>query len=44
MWNDGRSEKECLELEEAEPELRVITGNLAMPGFTAPKLLWFHKH
>ena len=44
LWNDGRSGKECLELEEAEPELRVITGNLAMPGFTAPKLLWVHKH
>ncbi|GIR89954.1 MAG: hypothetical protein CM15mP88_3230 [Pseudomonadota bacterium] len=44
LWNDGRSGKECLELEETEPELRVITGNLAMPGFTAPKLLWVHKH
>ena len=44
LWNDGRSGKECLELEEAEPELRVITGNLAMPGFTAPKLLWVLKH
>tara|TARA_E500000331_G_scaffold64491_1_gene59208 strand:+ start:379 stop:660 length:282 start_codon:yes stop_codon:yes gene_type:complete len=39
LWNDGRSGKECLELEEAEPRLRGIRGNLAMPGFTAPKLL-----
>ena len=39
LWNDGRSGKECLELEETEPELRVITGNRAMHGFTAPKLL-----
>ena len=44
LWNDGRSGKEFLELEEAEPELKVITGNLAMPGFTAPKLLWVLKH
>ena len=44
LWNDRRSGKECLELEKAEPELRVITGNLAMPGFTAPKMLWVLKH
>ena len=44
FWNDGRSGKECLELEETESELSVITGNLAMPGFTAPKLLWVQKH
>ena len=44
LWNDGRSGNECLELEEAEQELRVITGNLAMPGFNAPKLLWVLKH
>jgi xylulokinase len=24
--------------------LHAITGNLAMPGFTAPKLLWVRKH
>ncbi len=23
---------------------RMVTGNLAMPGFTAPKLLWVRKH
>jgi xylulokinase len=38
LWNDGRSEAECKELEGAVPELRRITGNIAMPGFTAPKL------
>ena len=26
------------------PELRAVTGNLAMPGFTAPKLLWVREH
>ena len=44
LWNDGRSGKECLELEDAVPELHRITGNLAMPGFTAPKLLWIRKN
>src|SRR5687768_720944 len=40
LWNDGRSFAECGELERAVPDSRAITGNLAMPGFTAPKLLW----
>ena len=26
------------------PALRAITGNIAMPGFTAPKLLWVREH
>jgi xylulokinase len=44
LWNDGRSEAECAELERLEPHSREITGNLAMPGFTAPKLLWIKNH
>ncbi|MGO4407100.1 xylulokinase [Bosea sp. RAF48] len=44
LWNDGRSAAECHELEASEPRSRAITGNLAMPGFTAPKLLWVRKH
>jgi xylulokinase len=44
LWNDGRSAAECGELEAAESRSREITGNLAMPGFTAPKLLWVRKH
>ncbi|MEO0981273.1 MAG: xylulokinase [Pseudomonadota bacterium] len=44
LWNDGRSTAECAELEAAEPRLREITGNKAMPGFTAPKLLWVREH
>src|SRR5215207_3932678 len=44
LWNDGRSAAECRELEEAWPELRRVTGNKAMPGFTAPKLAWVRKH
>jgi xylulokinase len=44
LWNDGRSAAECVELERRVPESRRITGNLAMPGFTAPKLLWVERH
>jgi xylulokinase len=44
LWNDGRSGAECAELEAACPNLQAIAGNLAMPGFTAPKLLWVRKH
>jgi xylulokinase len=43
LWNDGRSDAECAELESLT-NFRAITGNLAMPGFTAPKLLWLRKH
>ncbi|CAK9886660.1 MAG: Xylulose kinase [Candidatus Erwinia impunctatus] len=44
LWNDGRSFAECKALEEAVPDSRTITGNLMMPGFTAPKLLWVKNH
>ena len=44
LWNDGRSGEECAELESLEPRARRITGNLVMPGFTAPKLLWVRRH
>jgi xylulokinase len=44
LWNDGRSFAECDALEAAVPESRGITGNIAMSGFTAPKLLWVKKH
>ncbi|HEY4043765.1 MAG TPA: xylulokinase [Rhodopila sp.] len=44
LWNDVRSTAECAELQDAVPTLRQITGNIAMPGFTAPKLLWLRKH
>lgn len=40
LWNDGRAQTQCAELEQRVPNSRQITGNLAMPGFTAPKLLW----
>jgi xylulokinase len=44
LWNDGRSYLEAAELQAREPALSAITGNLAMPGFTAPKLLWLRRH
>ncbi len=40
LWNDGRSHRQCATLEASLPTLRTISGNIAMPGFTAPKLLW----
>jgi xylulokinase len=44
LWNDGRSFAQCEQLSHAVPNLAQITGNLAMPGFTAPKLLWVAQH
>ncbi|WP_420105175.1 xylulokinase [Herbaspirillum huttiense] len=44
LWSDSRSAPECAELERRAPRLHGIAGNLAMPGFTAPKLLWVARH
>ncbi|KAK3608901.1 hypothetical protein CHS0354_006942 [Potamilus streckersoni] len=44
LWNDGRSAEECRELEARVPSFRKITGNCAMPGFTAPKTEWIRKY
>ncbi|HEX9170033.1 MAG TPA: xylulokinase, partial [Roseiarcus sp.] len=44
LWNDGRSFAECDELKRRVPDLEQRTGNLAMPGFTAPKMLWVAAH
>ena len=44
LWNDGRSDAECQALEAQVPQSRQLTGNLAMPGFTAPKLAWVRQH
>jgi xylulokinase len=41
LWNDGRSAEEAAEISAASER---ITGNIAMPGFTAPKLLWVRNH
>jgi xylulokinase len=44
LWNDGRSGPQCVQLSRDVPELTAVTGNLAMPGFTAPKLMWVRQH
>ena len=46
LWNDGRTAAECAEIEERVGLERLIslTGNRALTGFTAPKLLWLRKH
>jgi xylulokinase len=43
LWNDGRSWQEAAELD-SDPRFREITGNIVFPGFTAPKLVWVHRH
>jgi xylulokinase len=46
LWNDQRTGAECAEIEERVGLERLIalTGNRALPGFTAPKVLWLRKH
>jgi xylulokinase len=44
LWNDGRSAKQCAELEAAEPKFLSLGGNRVMPGFTAPKLQWVREN
>lgn len=43
LWNDTRSFAEC-DIIMQNPKLLDISGNLAMPGFTAPKLLWMKNN
>jgi xylulokinase len=46
LWNDQRTNQECEEIKEiiGKDSLMEITCNTALPGFTAPKLLWIRKH
>ena len=46
LWNDQRTGAECAEIEERIGLARLIelTGNRALTGFTAPKLLWLRHH
>jgi xylulokinase len=46
LWNDGRTAAECAEIEEKVglDNLIARTGNRALTGFTAPKLLWLRRH
>jgi xylulokinase len=46
LWNDQRCGDECDEIRErvGHEHLIQITGNDALTGFTAPKILWVEKH
>jgi xylulokinase len=46
LWNDQRTAEQCEEIEAAIGLDRLIaaTGNRALTGFTAPKLLWLREH
>ena len=46
LWNDGRAHHECEQIEERIGVGRLIglSGNRALAGFTAPKLLWLAEH
>lgn len=46
LWNDQRTQAECDEIRERVGRRRLIdtTGNDALTGFTAPKILWVRNH
>ena len=45
LWNDGRTHEECQILEHTLGERLIdISKNVALPGFTLPKLLWVKRN
>jgi xylulokinase len=46
LWNDGRTQAQCDEIEEriGFDRLVELTGNRALAGFTAPKILWMAEN
>jgi xylulokinase len=46
LWNDQRTEAECDAIREriGRDRLIAVTGNDALAGFTAPKLMWVRRH
>ena len=46
LWNDGRTQEECdyLNIEIGREKISSYTANMALTGFTAPKILWVKKH
>jgi xylulokinase len=46
LWNDGRTQAQCDEIEERIGFERLVelTGNRALAGFTAPKLVWMAEN
>jgi xylulokinase len=46
LWNDGRSQPQCdaIEARLGVERLVALSGNRALAGFTAPKLLWLAEN
>jgi xylulokinase len=47
LWNDQRTAAECAEIEQrvgGRRQLIKMVANPALPGFTAPKILWLRNH
>ena len=44
LWNDTRTEKQCLELEQRAPDVRRIAGRKPTMGVTAVKLAWLEEN
>jgi D-xylulose kinase len=47
LWNDTTTVRECVELTEAlggSERVLQLTGNLLLPGYTAPKIAWLRAH
>ncbi len=46
LWSDQRTAAECVEITERIGAERLLerTGNVALAGFTAPKILWVRRH
>jgi xylulokinase len=42
LWNDQRTQAQCDEIHQrmGREQFIQLSGNLALPGFTAPKILW----
>jgi len=46
LWNDQRTQSQCDEIHEivGKEKFIQITGNVALTGFTAPKILWVKEN
>jgi len=46
LWNDQRTQSQCDEIHQiiGKEKFIQISGNLALTGFTAPKILWVKEH
>ena len=44
LWNDGRGREQCKQITSLIPHVENLTGAVAMPSFTAAKLLWLKQN